>query len=50
MIIYILFVFHMFPFTSLLTEMMKVRPSLPSSEHHYILKEVMLRMTKVNNH
>jgi hypothetical protein len=50
MIIYILFVFHMFPFTSLLNEMMKVRPSCPSSEDHYILREIMLRRMKVNNH
>jgi hypothetical protein len=30
--------------------MMKVRPSLPSSEDHYILKEIMLQRTKVFNY
>jgi hypothetical protein len=49
MIIHIPFVFHTFLFTFLLTEMMKVCPSWPSSEDHYILREIMLRRTKVPN-
>jgi hypothetical protein len=32
------------------TVMMKVRPSQPSSEDHYILREIMLRRTKDFNH
>jgi hypothetical protein len=49
MIVHILFVFHISLFTSLLTEMMKVCPSRPFSEDHYILREIMLRKTKVSN-
>jgi hypothetical protein len=30
--------------------MIKVSPSLPSSEDHYILREIMLRRTKGINH
>jgi hypothetical protein len=30
--------------------MMKVSPSQPSSEDHYILREIMLRKTKGINH
>jgi hypothetical protein len=30
--------------------MMKVCPSSPSSKDHYILREIMLRRTKVFNH
>jgi hypothetical protein len=30
--------------------MMKVRPSQPSSEEYYILREIMLRRTKDINH
>jgi hypothetical protein len=33
----------------LFLRMMKVRPSKPSSEDHYIRKEMMLRRTKVPN-
>jgi hypothetical protein len=47
MIIYIPFAFHMSLFTSLLMEMMKIYPSFPLSEDHYILREIMLRRTKV---
>jgi hypothetical protein len=32
------------------TMMMNVRPSQPSSEDRYILKEIMLRRTKDINH
>jgi hypothetical protein len=32
------------------TAMMKVRPSWPSSEDHYILRGIMLRRTKGFNH
>jgi hypothetical protein len=39
--------FHMLLLTLLYTEMMKVRPSQPSSEDHYIPREIMLRKTKV---
>jgi hypothetical protein len=42
MIIHVPFAFHMFLFTSLLIEMMKLHPSCPSSEDHYILNEIML--------
>jgi hypothetical protein len=31
-------------------EMMKVRPTQPSCEDHYVLREIMLRRTKVFNH
>jgi hypothetical protein len=50
MIVYIFFVFHMPLFTSMHSEMMKVCPSRPSSEDHYIPREIMLRRTKVSNH
>jgi hypothetical protein len=50
MIIHALSAFHMSMFISLHIEMMKVCPSLPSSEDHYILKEIMLQRTKVFNH
>jgi hypothetical protein len=33
-------------YTYMYVEMMKVCPSLPSSEDHYILGEIMLRRTK----
>jgi hypothetical protein len=42
--------FHMSLLSLLLTEMMKVCPSLPSSEDHYIPREIMLRKAKVFNH
>jgi hypothetical protein len=33
-------------YTYMYVEMMKICPSLPSSEDHYILEEIMLRRTK----
>jgi hypothetical protein len=48
-IIYILLYFiylHLYLFT----EMMKVRPSRPSSENHYTQKEIMLQRMKVFYH
>jgi hypothetical protein len=35
---------------NLYIEMMKVRPPLPSSEDHYILREIMLQRMKGINH
>jgi hypothetical protein len=49
MIIYILLCFVCLYLHSI-TKMMKVRPSRPSSEDHYIPREIMLRRTKVSNH
>jgi hypothetical protein len=49
MIIHIPFAFYVSLFTSLLIKMMKVCPLSPSSEDHYILKEIMFRRTKVFN-
>jgi hypothetical protein len=49
MIIHVLSVFHMSQFISLHIGMMKARPSLPSSENHYILREIMFRRIKVFN-
>jgi hypothetical protein len=42
--------FHMLLLSLIYTAMMKVRPSLPSSEDHYTLREIMLRRTKGFNH
>jgi hypothetical protein len=43
-------IFYMLLLLLILVEMMKVCPLLPSSEDHYILKEIMLRRTKDFNH
>jgi hypothetical protein len=40
------FIFLVFHSSSLYAVIMKVRPSKPSSENHYILREIMLRWTK----
>jgi hypothetical protein len=37
------FIFHMIPSSLLYVVLMKVCPSLPSSENHYIPREIMLR-------
>jgi hypothetical protein len=50
MIIHTFSMFYMSLFIYLYFKMMKVRPSLPSSEDHYILKEIMLQRTKVFNY
>jgi hypothetical protein len=39
-------IFHMFRLSSKYVKIMKVCPSLPSSEDRYILREIMLRRTK----
>jgi hypothetical protein len=39
-------IFHMIPSSLLYVVLMKVCPSLPSSENHYISREIMLRRTK----
>jgi hypothetical protein len=39
-------ILHMIPSSLLYVVLMKVCPSLPSSENHYIPKEIMLRRTK----
>jgi hypothetical protein len=40
------YMFHMIPSSLLYFMLMKVCPSSPSSENHYILREIMLRRTK----
>jgi hypothetical protein len=42
--------FYMLLLLLIYTAMMKVRSSLPSSEDHYILREIMLRRTKDFNY
>jgi hypothetical protein len=42
--------FHMLLLPLIYTVIMKVRPSKPSSEDHYILREIMLRRTKDFKH
>jgi hypothetical protein len=42
--------FHMLLLSLAYTVIMKVRPSRPSSEDRYILREIMLRKTKGINH
>jgi hypothetical protein len=42
--------FHMLHLSLIYVVMMKVRPSYPSSEDRYILREIMLRRTKGINH
>jgi hypothetical protein len=39
-------IFHMIPSSLLYVVLMKVCPSLPSSENHYIPREIMLQRTK----
>jgi hypothetical protein len=39
-------IFHMLLLSLTYTAMMKVCPSWPSSEDHYILREIMLRCMK----
>jgi hypothetical protein len=51
MIIYVIpYVSYVSSFINIHTVMMKVCPSWPSSEDHYILREIMLRRTKGINH
>jgi hypothetical protein len=51
MIIHVIYhVSYASTFIIIYMDMMKVRPSKPSSKHHYILREIMFRRTKVFNH
>jgi hypothetical protein len=46
MTVYIIFMVYMILSSSSYVMLAKVSPSLPSSENHYILREIMLRRTK----
>jgi hypothetical protein len=42
----LLFILHTVPFSSFYVMLVKVCPSQPLSENHYIPREIMLRRTK----
>jgi hypothetical protein len=46
----LLLMFYMLLLPLIYSAMMKVSPSYPSSEDHYILREIMLQRTKDFNH
>jgi hypothetical protein len=49
MIVTYILLYFIYSYLYSFTDMMKACPSCPSSEDHYIIKEVMLRRTKVFN-
>ena len=50
MIVYVVSYVHILLLILTYIAVMKVCPSKPSSEDHYVLRDIMLRRTKVFNH